>query len=151
MSAQGRCNCGRFAFTVPASQGVAACFCKCCVRAGGSLCSLNAVIPVDSIQFTKGSKQELNVFEDNETASGKPMNRYFCGSCGSHIQSIPADSEVAYFKLSTLEDPEAYTNKKAPNMVIFTSRAPSWSRPEGDSGEMKPLAWPSADDTSYSG
>lgn len=36
---------------------------------------MNAVIPVDGLKFTKGSKEQLSVYADNETSSGKPMER----------------------------------------------------------------------------
>lgn len=36
---------------------------------------MNAVIPVDGLKFTKGSKQELSVYKDPETSSGNPMDR----------------------------------------------------------------------------
>lgn len=97
-SFKGRCNCGKFAFTAPQHKGVAACFCKCCVRGGGSLCSLNAVIPAgkDGLTFTSDAKEgDLNVYLDKETSSGKPMQRKFCGSCGSPLLSVPEDSEIA--------------------------------------------------------
>ena len=88
---------------------------------------MNAVIPVDGLKFTKGSKQELSVYKDTETTSGNPMERvsslvpsdklasgglysdlisasyqFFCGSCGSAIQSVPKDSPIAYFKVSSV-------------------------------------------------
>ncbi|CAO1628119.1 unnamed protein product [Parajaminaea phylloscopi] len=140
-AASGRCNCGKFAFEVPAHQGIAACFCKSCVRTGGALCTLVAAIPAGSIKFTKGSEEELSVYEDMETTSGKPMKRSFCGSCGSAVYSIPSDSHVTYFKYSLLDDTEAYTKGQGPNTVLFTSEAPSWSK--GGSGGH--LQWPRPD------
>ncbi|CAO1628123.1 unnamed protein product [Parajaminaea phylloscopi] len=140
-AASGRCNCGKFAFEAPTHQGLAACFCKNCVRGGGSLCSLNAVIPAGSLKFTRGSEAELNVFEDKDTTSGKPIKRMFCGGCGSPIQSVPTDGGIAYFKYSVLNDPEAYTKGKDPNMLLFTQDAPSWSK--GGSGGQ--LQWPRPD------
>ncbi|CAO1623077.1 unnamed protein product [Sympodiomycopsis kandeliae] len=146
----GRCNCGKFQFEAPSPQGVAACFCKCCIRGGGSLCSMNAVIPVDGLKFTKGSQKELNVYQDNETSSGNPMARYFCGSCGSPIQSVPQDSPVAYFKLSALDDPESYTSHNPPNMAIFTAEAPAWAKGAGKSDDgTKGLQWPQGDQIKY--
>ncbi|PWN19704.1 hypothetical protein BCV69DRAFT_283808 [Microstroma glucosiphilum] len=145
MSYPGRCNCGKFVFKAPAAQGIAACFCKCCTRAGGSLCSLNAVIPVNSLEFSKGSYNELSTYDDQETTSGSPMTRYFCGGCGSAFQSVPQGSEIAYFKHSLLDDPVGYVSGNPPNMVLFTSKAPKWLESEKtplSGGGSTPLTWP---------
>ncbi|PWN43899.1 hypothetical protein IE81DRAFT_346068 [Ceraceosorus guamensis] len=127
MSAQGRCNCGKFAFEVPPLQGIAICHCKPCTRAGGSIGSFNAVIPADGITFTKGSLKELGNYQDTETSSGNPMARHFCGSCGSAIISIPKGSPIGFFKVSSLDDAQAYIGKdRKPDQVIFQNSAPDF-------------------------
>jgi hypothetical protein len=66
---------------------------------------------------------ELSLYEDPDTASGAPIERQFCGKCGSPIRSVPsAAPKIIAVKAGSLVHPDSF----APAMHIWTRSALPW-------------------------
>jgi hypothetical protein len=103
MTITGSCLCGQVKYEIdnaPAVTGV--CHCKNCQRQAGSAFSTLAGVPRAELHFTAG---EPKVYVDPDTQSGNPVERYFCGNCGSPIYSaLPSQPDMVYLKTGTLDD-----------------------------------------------
>ncbi|KAF5342390.1 hypothetical protein D9611_001127 [Ephemerocybe angulata] len=60
------------------------CHCVNCRKATGAAFMANVLFPAKSFRIKEG-EGALRVYEDRETASGVPMQRWFCGGCGSNV------------------------------------------------------------------
>jgi hypothetical protein len=80
----GSCLCGavRYTVSVPITE-LRACHCTHCQKASGAGGSVNAVIPSAAFRITQGTPKCYASAAD----SGRTLNRYFCGACGSPIYS----------------------------------------------------------------
>ena len=107
MTMTGRCLCGAIAYAfdnTPAMAGV--CHCKNCQRQAGSAFSTLAVVPKGEFRFTSG---EPKLYEDQDTESGRRVERWFCGTCGSPIYSaLEGQDDNLYLKTGTLDDTSAF-------------------------------------------
>ncbi len=102
---EGGCLCGGIRYTSDAEPVLqAVCHCEHCKRATGSGFSLNVGVPRDSLTITGDT---LTTFTDTATTgSGTPLNRHFCGTCGSPIFADgQAFGPLAFIKAGTLDDP----------------------------------------------
>lgn len=118
---EGGCNCGAVRYQIGGKvMGVAACHCTNCRKQSGAAYSVNMV--VKSADMTV--EGTLSSYTDNDTESGQPVNRDFCGKCGSPIRSVPsAMPQIAVVKVGTLDAPDAY----APKVHIWTRSAVPWA------------------------
>ncbi|WP_312127339.1 GFA family protein [Brevundimonas sp.] len=118
---EGGCNCGAVRYSVGGKTlGVAACHCTSCRKQSGSAYSVNLVVLSNAMEVTG----ELSSYIDNDTESGKPVVREFCGQCGSPIRSRPeATPQIAVVKVGTLDAPAAF----APKVHIWTRSAVPWA------------------------
>ena len=102
MAHTGRCLCGEISYefeNTPAQMGV--CHCKNCQRQAGSAFSTLAVVPMAELSISG----EPNLYTDSDTSSGNPVERYFCGNCGSPIYSaVPSMEGIAILKTGSLDD-----------------------------------------------
>jgi len=97
----GGCLCGAIRYTVdvPITE-LRACHCTNCQKASGAAGSVNAVIPSSALHFTQGTPR---VFA-SKADSGRILNRYFCGDCGSPIYSQRATTpETMVLRAGTLD------------------------------------------------
>src|SRR4030095_5348096 len=80
----GGCLCGaiRYTIAVPITE-LRACHCRSCQKVTGAAGSINAVIPSAAFTLTQGTPKRYSARAD----SGRTLNRYFCGDCGSPIYS----------------------------------------------------------------
>jgi hypothetical protein len=119
---KGGCNCGalRYEFTGE-PQVVVACHCLNCQRQGGGEFSVNLLLADD--QFTLAG--QAKVYTDNDSESGRPVLRHFCGNCGSPIistsESVPG---MSILKAGTLDERTGF----APQMQCWTDTAFDWGR-----------------------
>lgn len=116
----GGCNCGAVRYTLSAPPlGVAACHCTSCRRQSGAAFSVNLLVRADSMAVTG----ELARWTDEDTESGEPLFREFCGTCGSPIRSAPtATPKFLAVKAGTLDHPGDF----APSMHIWTASKLDW-------------------------
>ena len=99
----GSCLCGaiRYTVSVPITE-LRACHCTHCQKASGTGGSVNAPIPSTAFKLTQGT---LKCYGDT-AASGRTLNRYFCGDCGSPIYSQRAvDPSTLVLRVGSLDDP----------------------------------------------
>jgi hypothetical protein len=70
-----------------------------------------------------------SVWRDTDTQSGAPLDREYCGACGSPIRSVSSASpKLVAVKAGTLDDPSRF----APAMHLWTrSKLPWVEIPEG--------------------
>lgn len=99
--AHGRCMCGDVQYTLAGEPLLTAlCHCRQCQRQTGSAFSIVAMVPEDQFELTG----ETRVFTDKGD-SGRPVERHFCGNCGSPILSrIEPMPGMVLIKAGTLDD-----------------------------------------------
>ncbi len=116
----GQCLCGAITYEIDGdftAQGV--CHCKNCQRQAGSAFSIIAGVPANNFRLTSGT---LSVYEDTGD-SGNPVNRQFCGNCGSPILSaIGTQPDAVYIKAGTLDD----TSELNPQFHVWCDSAQNW-------------------------
>jgi len=124
-STTGKCLCGQITISIPkeavnANGNTAICHCKNCCRAGGSLGSINIIVPESAVQITGQPK----IYQDNNTDSGATVQRAFCGNCGSPIYTVsPNVSGVQIIKLTLFDE------IPKPSMEIYCKSMPAWAKP----------------------
>lgn len=118
--ATGGCNCGAVRYQLTgAPLMTVACHCENCRRQSGSAFSVNLVYSADAIQM----EGAVSTYVDSATESGNPMNRDFCGACGSPVRSRSSvGPPVAVIKAGTLDDGSPF----APSIHIWTSARLDW-------------------------
>jgi hypothetical protein len=98
----GGCLCGAIRYTIgiPVTE-LRACHCTSCQKVTGAAGSVNAVIPSSAFKLTQGSLKRYTATAD----SGRVLNRYFCGDCGSPIYSQrTVTPEMMTVRAGTLDD-----------------------------------------------
>lgn len=120
MTITGRCLCGDITYQVdnaPAVTGV--CHCKNCQRQAGSAFSTLAGVPAAEFHVSG----TLSVYEDRDTDSGNPVQRCFCGRCGSPIYSaLGAQPDTLFLKTGTLDD----TSQFKPQFHVWCDSKQNW-------------------------
>ena len=121
MAITGRCLCGQIAYEFdnePSMTGI--CHCLNCQRQAGSAFSTLAGVPKAEFTITTG---EPKLYVDNDTESGNPVERYFCGNCGSPIYSaIDSQPDNIFLKTGTLDDTAQFT----PQFHAWTKTKQEW-------------------------
>lgn len=117
----GGCLCGRVRYTAPATPlTVTACHCRDCQRQSGGALTLLAVFPRDSVTI----EGETSCYEGIGD-SGRPVQRYFCGTCGSPIWSdspIARERGIMIVKAGTLDE----VDDLAPKLHFWTASKQPW-------------------------
>ncbi|KAL4805392.1 Mss4-like protein [Aspergillus unguis] len=120
---RGHCMCGGVQVSLKQQPpNSLRCFCGNCARSGGGS-SINYLI--DEAEVTVNETDCLKVYEDTQTASGNPIQRRFCGKCGSPVATMsPKFPGKAIVKASLFD------SISPPNLELFTDRRQAWQRPE---------------------
>jgi len=118
----GGCLCGAVRYSLKSEpRAIAICHCTHCQRLSGSAFSLNIVIPEADYEQTG----ETTLYVDSGD-SGQPVQRHFCGRCGSPIYAVTALSPgKVVVKAGTLDDLEGLQ----PKAEIYTDHAATWLAP----------------------
>lgn len=96
------------------------CYCVDCRKASGTDPGTHLMTPEDG--FTVSGEVK---FYDRPADSKNIVSRGFCPQCGSAIYSKnSAMAGVVFVRASSLDDLEI----AKPQMILYTSRAPSWSQ-----------------------
>lgn len=99
----------------------ALCHCTDCQKISGSAYSVNNVVPDDGFKVTGNPKVYTKTAD-----SGKTINSYFCGDCGSTLyrdgDNFPGMKIV---KVGVLDDKEALNDAK-PGVELFSPTRPNW-------------------------
>ncbi|MEQ8798598.1 MAG: GFA family protein [Salinisphaeraceae bacterium] len=101
--AAGGCLCGSIRYTVTEAPAMSAvCHCRNCQQQSGSAYSVMIAVPLSALHFDAGQPR---CYRDTGT-SGQPVDRYFCGDCGSPLYSdVAVLPGMAFVKAGTLDDP----------------------------------------------
>ena len=84
----GSCLCGSVRYTISGPiTSMGHCHCKMCQHYHGTAYSTYAMVPRTAFKFT-GGEQTLTVFRSSD-----PVERAFCGACGSPISYTHADTK----------------------------------------------------------
>ena len=90
-----------------------------CRRQSGAAYSVNLVVRTSSMTI-EGTPSG---WEDRATASGYPLSREHCGSCGAPVRSVmSAVPQIVAVKAGSLDDPAPF----APAMHIWTQSKLPW-------------------------
>ncbi|MEM7099698.1 MAG: GFA family protein [Pseudomonadota bacterium] len=121
MSLTGQCLCGAIAYTIENAPGMTGiCHCLNCQKQAGSAFSTLAAVPKTEFQITSGKPK---LYTDLATDSGNPVERYFCGNCGSPIYSaLDSQPDNIFLKTGTLDD----TSNFIPQFHAWVSTKQNW-------------------------
>lgn len=121
MSLTGACLCGEIKYEITQPLGrTAVCHCKNCQRAAGSAYSTVASIVKADFNLISGTPK---LFTDWDTKSGRSVERYFCGNCGSPIYSaVAARPDMIFLKTGTMDDTSHFT----PQFQVWCDSKQHW-------------------------
>ncbi|CAF0766241.1 unnamed protein product [Didymodactylos carnosus] len=123
-STTGSCLCEQISVAVTkealgAADKTAVCRCKNCRQSGGSLASIVLIAPESSVKITGQPK----IYQDTNTNSGKPVQRAFCGNCGSPIYTASHTMPgMLMIKLGLFDE------IPKPAMELFCKARPTWDK-----------------------
>ena len=117
---KGSCLCGSITFESEAEAVLTGiCHCRHCQKQSGGAFSINLAVPRAGLRI---AGRTLKTFRDLGDG-GQPVQRLFCGNCGSPIVSYSDGlPEIAFIKAGTLED----TSWLKPTMEIWCETAQPW-------------------------
>lgn len=120
MTITGRCLCGAVSYELPAApQLMGVCHCRNCQRQAGSAFSTIAGVPKAEFRL----RGEPKCYVDADTDSGNPVERWFCGTCGSPIYSaLPGMPDQLFLKTGTLDEPSTFR----PAFHVWCSTKQDW-------------------------
>jgi hypothetical protein len=120
MNLNGGCLCGSIRYSCDAEPALTAiCHCPHCQKQTSSPFSLVVAVPRGTLKI---AGQTLKTFDD-VGESGLPVQRKFCGTCGSPIVSIlDAMPDLEFIKAGTLDD----TSWLIPTMEVWCATAQPW-------------------------
>ena len=120
---EGGCLCGAIRYrVVGAPVAVSICHCTNCQRNSGSAFSVNAIFPKEALTVTGAPASYI---DRGDTGAG--VERTFCGTCGTPLESRSIMSSVAHavIKAGTFDDPSVFV----PDSEIYCSSALPWVKP----------------------
>jgi hypothetical protein len=117
--ADAQCLCGALKLTLQApSQLAVACHCFACQRRTGSLFSVGAFYPIDTVEISGAATEFVHIGD-----SGRSVRTYFCPTCGSTLywkpDALPSMIGVAVGALAAPDFP-------APGLSIFERSKHDW-------------------------
>ncbi len=122
---EGSCLCGAIRYASPVQPALTAfCHCRNCQKAGGGGYSVNVVVPTDSLEI-RGMPASFH----STGASGLPVTRRFCASCGTPLFTEAAGFPgMSFVKGGSLDDPSWIE----PKLHIWCDSAQPWDKlPDG--------------------
>ena len=121
----GSCLCGAIRYTSSAQPALTAfCHCRSCQKAGGGGYSVNVAVAAGSLEI-QGTPQTYR----GVGASGLPVERRFCPSCGSALfTDAAAFKGLTFVKGGSLDD----ASWIEPTLHIWCESAQPWDQlPQG--------------------
>jgi hypothetical protein len=121
-SLNGGCLCGSIRYSSEAEPVLTAiCHCRHCQKQTSAAFSIVVAVPKGSLTIEGPS---LKTFDDVGD-SGQPVQRNFCGNCGSPITSyVEAMPDLEFIKAGTLDD----TGWLDPTVELWCETAQPWIR-----------------------
>jgi len=126
VSHAGGCLCGAIRYNVNAPvTALRACHCTHCQMTSGSGASVNAVVQSKDFVLTKGAPKRYS----DKADSGRTLQRFFCGDCGSPIYSQrDSTPERVVVRAGTFDDSSGM--KIATHIWTKSARPWSWIDPD---------------------
>lgn len=127
----GGCLCGAVRYTCDADPAMTVvCHCTHCQKTSGSAFSVNVGVPANSVTLSGTAPGR---FED-VGASGKPVWRSFCQTCGCSLSTeAAAFPGVVFLKAGTLDD----RSWLAPKLHIWTKSMQPWVTISADAEQVE--------------
>jgi len=120
----GGCLCGNVRYEGEGDHGGGHCYCVDCRRSSGTSHCTHMMTPMASFKVDGDVR-----FFEKPADSGNIVNRGFCPVCGSAVYSTnSAAPDLAFVRVSSLDEPDFFE----PQMIVYNSRAPGWTRPHAD-------------------
>jgi len=117
---KGQCLCGQIQYEFEGDLVISGvCHCKNCQRQAGSAFATISGVPKAALKITGSPK----LYQDSDTDSGSPVERYFCGNCGSPIYSaVSSQPDLLFLKTGTLDD----TTSFVPQFQVYCETKQDW-------------------------
>lgn len=107
------------------------CHCTACKRRSGGVASYAFIIPKEHVDITGSSH---TTYTDNDTGSGKPMQRTMCKECGSPVCIIEGHApDMRCLQYGLFADQEL----PPPKLEMFRSAACKWVNSVGQDVKEK--------------
>jgi hypothetical protein len=118
MNLCGECRCGAIRYECFGEPlAVSFCYCRDCQKAsGGPFCNY-AIVPIGSVNLTRGLPRSHRVIAD----SGGEVIREFCGDCGSAL--FARNDNVFVIAVGSLDQPA----QVQPTIAIWLDSAQPWA------------------------
>jgi len=122
----GGCLCGAVRYEVDAPvTRLVACYCADCRKATSAGGSVSAVIPASAFRITRGRTRVFTKTAD----SGAPIDRHFCGDCGSWIYNpLGGDPDRIVLKAGGLDRQEGMSI----GLNVWAGSRPAWAPMEAE-------------------
>src|SRR5262249_38221255 len=116
---KGGCLCGAVRYVLKREpQGAGICHCTHCQKQSGSAFSINLFVKEADYDQNGETRFYVDVGD-----SGLPLDRHFCGNCGSPIVTRPHNLPgIVVVKVGTLDTVKAIQ----PKTEIYTDHAAEW-------------------------
>ena len=96
MNISGSCFCGLVEYAAEVDEGsIGLCHCRDCQIFSGSAFRTSGIAPQKNFRITKGSPKFFSKIAD----SGAVRRMVFCGECGTHLCSLPAEDSGGYVSI----------------------------------------------------
>lgn len=101
---RGSCLCGAVAFRVAGPPLVARhCHCSRCRKVRGAAFASNLVVPLESVQFTRGTDR----VREYQLPGARYFTHAFCDGCGSSLPRLDPGRGIAVVAMGALDDAPA--------------------------------------------
>jgi hypothetical protein len=85
-----KCICGAITVTFSAPpDNVSFCYCRDCQQNSGGPCQQNLYVSKSNFTIGENPDRSLKCYTFTNTKSGKPKEKYFCGTCGATVFTRP--------------------------------------------------------------
>src|SRR5215475_11135554 len=118
-----RCACGAIEFEFDSDPTfIADCYCKDCQKASGGAMATFFGVPEGDFTLTSGQPKSFHYV----AASGKGLDRNFCGDCGARLFTTNLESfpGTVFVTIGSLDQPE----RIKPMLEMFTRRRLQWTK-----------------------
>ncbi|EAW13235.1 GFA family protein [Aspergillus clavatus NRRL 1] len=103
----GSCLCGAVQYKLAGDpEKLFICHCESCQKATGSAFMANCWYQESQLEITQG-QDSIQVYNDKATATGEPLQRSFCGTCGSrlfHRNNSMVEAQYVSVSSGTIDD-----------------------------------------------
>ena len=121
MKLQGGCFCGELAYEAEVDENrVGVCHCRDCQVMSGSAFRTSAMTAPANFRVTRGSPKHFDKVAD----SGKTRRMLFCGTCGTHLVSLPTVEEEGSFVSVRVATADQFHQLRPVAELYCSSRVP---------------------------